>query len=139
MPSSQPRVISVRGGRVRPSGSWLYVWLDSTTGDIVHVGGTGFDPELRAHLHLTGDNPQLGRVRATVPRSSERDFDVLAFELSARIDRPRAKEALTLRLLDSFNEVEHREQPSSEMSELIDSIAQEVEKYVDSVPGSTDG
>lgn len=124
MSSSQPRVISVRSGRVRPGGSWLYVWLDSATGEIVHVGGTGFDPELRAYLHLTSDDPQLGRVRATVPQSGERDFDVLAFELAHAIDREPAKTALIARL-----SADDDEQLTDELREIIDPMVKAVSDY----------
>lgn len=124
MSSSQPRVISVRSGRVRPGGSWLYVWLDSATGEIVHVGGTGFDPELRAYLHLTSDDPQLGRVRATVPQSGERDFDVLAFELAHATDREPAKTALIARLSAADDE-----QLTDELREIIDPMVKAVSDY----------
>ncbi len=124
MSSGQPRVISVRSGRVRPSGSWLYVWLDSATGEIVHVGGTGFAPELRAYLHLTSDDPQLGRVRATVPQSGERDFDILAFELADAIDREPAKAALIARL-----SADDDEQPTDESREIIDPMVRAVSDY----------
>ncbi|PQZ55321.1 hypothetical protein CQ040_09815 [Microbacterium sp. MYb54] len=61
------------------------------SGAIAYVGGTGFDPELRAYLHFRSEDPQLGRVRAKVPHYDERDFDVLAFELHDGVDRPTAK------------------------------------------------
>ncbi|MCR2827081.1 hypothetical protein [Microbacterium sp. zg.Y909] len=98
MTLSHPRVIPVRKGHVRPTGSWLYVWIDVNTGAVAYVGGTGFDPELRAHLHLASEDPQLGRVRASVPQYDDRDFDVLAFELPEGIDRRAAKRALIARL-----------------------------------------
>lgn len=100
MQTAQPRVIPVRQGVVSPEGSWLYVWLDTSDGSIAYVGATGFDPELRAFLHLTSDSPELGRVRATVPRFNERDFDVLAFELDLDCSRPAARQALVCRLSD---------------------------------------
>lgn len=90
----QPRVIPVRRGEIQPVASWLYVWVDASDGSIAYVGATGFDPELRAFLHLTSDNPDLGRVRATVPRAAERDFDVIAVELPKEYPRPQAKQAL---------------------------------------------
>ncbi|KRD53934.1 hypothetical protein [Microbacterium sp. Root280D1] len=123
MSSSRPRIISVRRGRVLPSGSWLYVWLDSASGEIVHIGGTGFDPELRAYLHLTSDDPRLGRVRAEVPRSGERDFDVLAFEVADGIAREPAKTALIARL--SADD----EQLTDELREIIDPMVRAVSDY----------
>lgn len=96
----RPRVITVRQGRVVSSGSWLYVWVDVADGSIAYVGATGFEPELRAFLHLTSDDPEIGRVRANVARFDERDFDVLAFELPDGCPRPAAKQALIARLTE---------------------------------------
>lgn len=92
------RVVTVRKGAVRPSGSWLYVWVDVADGAVAYVGATGFDPELRAHLHVTSDNPDHGRVRASVPHYQERDFDVLAFRLPDDANRPDIKAALVEQL-----------------------------------------
>lgn len=94
MPSVQPRIVPVRRGDIQSSGSWLYVWVDLADGQVAYVGGTGFDPELRAYLHLTSDNPEHGRVRATVPDYRDRDFDVLAFALPSDVPRAEAKSAL---------------------------------------------
>jgi len=109
MSASSPRIVAVRNGHVQPSGSWLYSWMDVRGGAIVYVGGTGFDPELRAYLHVSSEDPQLGRVRATVPHYDERDFDVLAFELPDGIDRSAAKEALIANLVEGRTVSELRE------------------------------
>lgn len=89
---------------MQPSGSWLYVWIDVETGEVAYVGGTGFDPELRAYLHVTSDDPRLGRVRATVPQFDARDFDTLASELPDEVDRQAAREALIAELEQYFRE-----------------------------------
>lgn len=96
----EKRLITVRQGNVRPTGSWLYVWVDTADGAIAHIGATGFDPELRAHLHLTSDNPDHGRVRASIPRFQERDFDVLAFKLPDNVSRSEVKAALVGQLAE---------------------------------------
>jgi hypothetical protein len=101
MESREYRVIAVRQGAVRPSGSWLYVWVDAADGAVAYVGATGLDPELRAHLHITSDNPDHGRVRASVPHYQERDFDVLAFRLPDGAKRPDMKAALVEQLAGS--------------------------------------
>ena len=84
----------MRAGAVQPTGSWIYVWIDIDHKVVAYVGGTGFDPELRAHLHLTADNPNIGRVRVVVPHAMEGNFDVLAFALPDSVERPRAKAEL---------------------------------------------
>jgi len=83
------RVVKVRAGAVHPTGSWIYVWIDVDHKNVAYVGGTGFDPELRAHLHLTADDPNIGRVRVVVPHAIEGNFDVLAFALPDSVKRPR--------------------------------------------------
>lgn len=94
------RVVRVRRGRIEPAASWLYVWVDVADGAIAYVGATGLDPELRTFLHLTSEDPQLGRVRADVLDVDARDFDVLAFALPAGISRASAKRALVAHLLE---------------------------------------
>ena len=101
MSPSEPLVVEVRGGRIVPSGSWLYVWVAVDPPAVAYLGGTGFAPELRAHLHLTADDPAVGVVRATVPGAESGDFDILAFELPRDADRPTAKLALAAALADA--------------------------------------
>ncbi|SDQ05353.1 hypothetical protein [Microbacterium sp. cf332] len=96
--SALPRVVAVRRGRVQPSGSWVYAWIDVASSEVTYVGATGFDPELRAHLHLDSDDPNIGRVRAEVGAFAERDFDVVAFALPPDIDRAHARRVLAARL-----------------------------------------
>lgn len=130
MQTAQPRVIPVRHGTVSPEGSWLYVWLDTSDGSIAYVGATGFDPELRAFLHLTSDSPELGRVKATVPRFNERDFDVLAFELPFDCARPAAKQALVDRLSDlGLIEPPSGDRPDP-MPALIEPIVDSLRAYI---------
>ena len=88
------RVVTVRAGAVHPTGSWIYVWIDVDQKNVSYVGGTGFDPELRAHLHLTAEDPNIGRVRVLVPHAAEGNFDVLAFALPDKEERPQAKAEL---------------------------------------------
>lgn len=123
MSSSAPRVVSVRNGQVRPSGSWLYVWLDVDTRAIAYVGGTGFDPELRAYLHVASEDPRLGRVRATVPQYDERNFDVLAFELPDGVDRAAAKQVLLACLAD-VGAYAGQSGAASDLRDVIDPILQ---------------
>ena len=101
----EKRLISVRQGNVSPTASWLYVWVDIADGAIAYIGATGFDPELRAHMHLTSDDPDQGRVRASVPRFQERDFDVLAFKLPGNVSRSEVKAALVEQLAEDDHKV----------------------------------
>lgn len=88
------RIVRVRDGQVTPQGSWIYVWIDVELNDVVYVGGTPFDPELRAHMHLTDPDPRIGRIRAMAGDVAARDLDVLAFPLAEDVDRAATKRAL---------------------------------------------
>lgn len=133
-----PRVISVRQGRVHPSGSWLYVWLDVSTGAIASVGGTRFDPELRVYLHVMSDDPEVGRVRAAVPRYDKRDFDVLAFELPEGVDRAVAKEALAASLA-GIGEDPVVGTEGGDVHEIIGPIVEAIASYRGSISRETPG
>ncbi len=122
---------------MRPSGSWLYLWIDITSGEIVHVGGTGFDPALRSHLHMTSDDPDLGRIRATVIRYDERDFDVLAFELAEGIDRRLARAALIARLQEDRDDAGDM-QPADALRDIVDQIVRAVSEYRAMLSGATE-
>ncbi|MGA1828927.1 hypothetical protein [Microbacterium sp.] len=128
MDSTQPRVIRIESGVVRPSGSWIYVWIDVDEGSVACVGATGFDPELRAHIHLTSEDPDLGRVRATVPRYNERTFDVLAFGLPSDIDRSAAKAALLTEL--NARDLLESDARSVDIAAFISRIADAIEQRV---------
>ena len=128
MSPSQPRVVHVRQGRIEPVGSWIYVWVDTADGTIAHVGGTGFDPELRAFLHLTSADPELGRVRAQVPQWAARGFDVLAFELPADIPRAEAKRVVIERL-------DGAEISGTESRRQVDAIVAAIEAHVTALRG----
>ena len=112
------RVVSVRAGDVRPTGSWVYVWIDLDFNNIAYVGGTGFDPELRAYLHLTAEDPNIGRVRLQVPHAANGNFDVLAFSLPGAVERPQAKAAL-IGALAGVGLINGESAPESELSPLI--------------------
>ncbi|KHL01598.1 hypothetical protein [Sinomonas humi] len=129
MMSARPRVISVRHGGIRPAGSWLYVWIDTADGSIAYVGATGFDPELRAYLHLTSQNPDHGRVRATVPDYEKRDFDVLSFELAEDVPRDQAKKLLIARLGEERH-IETEDVGIEAVRSVIDPIVDAVEGYI---------
>ncbi|MEV8273152.1 hypothetical protein [Microbacterium sp. NPDC077184] len=124
---STPRVVTVREGLVQPSGSWLYVWIDIDTGVIAYVGGTGFDPELRAYLHVESQDPRVGRVRSTVPLYDQRGFDVLAFALPDGIDRPAARAAL-IALLAEAGLYPGENGAAKDLREVTDPIVQAIER-----------
>ncbi|MFK4113061.1 hypothetical protein ACI2K6_00350 [Microbacterium sp. NPDC006705] len=133
MTLGEPRIVAVRRGRVQPSSSWIYVWVDAATGDIAYVGATPYDPALRTHLHLESDDAQLGRVRATVDGYAERDFDVLAFELAADIERAEAKDLLKRRLRGDASP--SPTDASTALWRAVDDIARAVEHRCSEIDG----
>ncbi|KHL01603.1 hypothetical protein [Sinomonas humi] len=50
---SSTRIVKVRLGRVQPSGSWLYVWIDVEQRAVVYVGGTGRNQRRSECEHAT--------------------------------------------------------------------------------------
>lgn len=133
-----PRVISVRRGQVQPSGSWLYVWVDASTAVISYVGATGFDPELRAYVHVTSDDPALGRVRAGVADYDQRDFDVLAFELPDSVDRAAARKLLAEALIPS-PDVSAAVAEAPGLHEILAPIIAAIENYRAGIPAPSPG
>lgn len=122
--AAAPRIVRVRQGEVRPSGSWLYVWIDVHEASVAYVGGTGYDPELRAYLHLTSEDVSFGRVRASVPRYRERDFDVLAVALPEGVSRPDAKRALVAALAAAG--LAEGDEAADRMPSVTDSIIESI-------------
>ncbi|MDL9980170.1 hypothetical protein [Microbacterium candidum] len=133
--AAKARIIQVRQGEVRPTGSWLYVWVDAADGSVAYVGGTGFDPELRAYLHLRSEDPEVGRVRATVPGFDERDFDVLAFRIPDDVSRPAAKHALAARLVMPGRPQDAAASSVDAMPTVVDPIVECVEAYLRNCEG----
>ncbi len=88
------RIVRVRGGKVEPTGSWVYLWVDERDGSVVYVGATSYDPELRTHLHLASDDPALARIREHVPDADERDLDVHSFPLPTAVSRSAVRDIL---------------------------------------------
>ena len=140
MPHPQPRVIPVRHGEVTSSGSWLSVWIDTADGAVAYVGATGFDPELRAFLHVTSETPEVGRVRAKITDYALRDFDVMAFPLPADVSRSLAKRMLTAALRDPGEsaDIDPDAVPAGAASSLIDGILHQVKAHIRSLNGRVD-
>lgn len=129
------RVVTVRAGDVRPTGSWVYVWIDVDHKSIAYVGGTGFDPELRAHLHLTAEDPNIGRVRVQVPHAAAGNFDVLAFAVPGAVERPQAKAEL-VGALARLGLISGESAPESELSPLTSSMVLVIRDCLRSLPNA---
>ena len=90
----EQRTFSVEFGEVMPQGSWVYVWVDTTTKLVAYIGATAFEPELRARIHMTHPDPRMGRVKNEVPESEHRSFIVRAFSVPDETNRAHVKSAL---------------------------------------------
>lgn len=89
----------VEAGDVQPAGSWVYVWFDLMSGEVAYIGATAFEPEYRAHVHMTHPDPQLGRVKNEVTDADRRSFVVRAFAVPSGLDRTEVKSELQARLV----------------------------------------
>ena len=78
-------VLEVRLGELQGSGSWVYAWLGAE--GVVYVGATGLHPATRTWLHLTDEDPNVGRVRARYPGWDAEELDVVALRLPDEEDR----------------------------------------------------
>lgn len=95
----EQRTFNVELGEVKPQGSWVYVWTDAATSEIAYIGATAFEPELRAHVHMTHPDPRMGRVKNEVANSAHRSFVVRAFGVPENMNRAEVKAALQANLL----------------------------------------
>jgi len=118
----EQRRFTVESGDVRPEGSWVYLWIDAATNEIAYIGATAFEPELRAHIHMTHPDPRLARVKNEVPGSEHRSFVVRAFRVPEGLDRAEIKSALHAIL------VEGERVPGGRPSELAEEISRLVKE-----------
>ena len=93
---SELLVLQVRQGELQGSGSWVYAWLGAA--GVIYVGATGLHPATRTWLHLTDEDPNVGRVRARYPGWDTEEVDVIALRLPEGIDRQEVKHAVVTRL-----------------------------------------
>ena len=98
--------------------SWIYVWVDSS-GRVLYVGGTGLPVEVRTWLHLTSDDPQVGRVLAHHPEALVGRVDVRAWRLPPGADRPSVRDALSAVLGEGPHEVASMDSVSAAAIEEI--------------------
>lgn len=78
--------------------SWVYAWIDAS-GKVLYVGATGLPVEVRTWLHLTSEDPQVGRVLANHPEALVGRVDVHAWKLPSGTDRQLVRDALSAELL----------------------------------------
>lgn len=86
---------SIEAGEIIDTGSWVYVWVESDDSDgVLYVGATGVHPAVRTWLHVTDDDPAVGRVAARYPPLESTDVTVYAFRLDESLDRQAVKRAI---------------------------------------------
>lgn len=61
------RSIGVIDGQLVGDESWVYVWLKDR--EILYVGATRLPLGARTWLHLTDDDPAIGKIRAHHPEA----------------------------------------------------------------------
>src|SRR6187402_392089 len=98
--------------------SWIYAWLDPR-GQVLYIGGTGLPVEVRTWLHLTSDDPQIGRVLAHHPEALIGRVDVRAWRLPPDADRHAVRDALSAQLIAGADEIESIDPVSAAAAEEI--------------------
>jgi hypothetical protein len=114
----EERRIAVDDGMVVADESWVYVWLDRS-GQVFYVGGTGLPVEVRTWLHLTSDDPQIGRVLAHHPEALVGRVDVHAWRLPPGADRASVRDALTAVLIAGSDEITSMDAVSTAATEEV--------------------
>lgn len=90
--------LRVRRGELESAGQWVYAWI--ARDGVVYVGATALHPETRTWLHLHDADPNVGRMRARFPGLEDEDFDVLAYELPAGVDRQQVRHRAVAQLAE---------------------------------------
>ena len=91
-------LLRVRAGELEGGRQWVYAWLGRD--GVVYVGATALHPETRTWLHLHHDDPEIGRMRARFALLADEELDVLAFELSAGVDRQQVRHGAVAQLAE---------------------------------------
>lgn len=91
------RTFTVSGGELCVPESWLYIWVSQESGQVVYVGATRLDPEVRTWMHLNEDSSQGGKIRNRYPQVASEPMEVMAFAVPDDVDRAAAKELLVRR------------------------------------------
>ena len=122
-------VLQVRLGELQDTGSWVYAWVGAA--GVVYVGATGFHPATRTWLHLTDEDPNVGRLRARYPGWDKDELDVIALRLPEAVDRQEVKHAVVTRLGERGLLSERHVcdpaaavGPSAEAERLVDAVAE---------------
>lgn len=123
------RTFTVSGGELCVPESWLYIWVSQESGQVVYVGATRLDPEVRTWMHLKDESSQGGKIRDRYPQVATEPMEIMAFAVPDDVDRAAAKELLVRRFLSAGvlagNHI---------CDDPIDAIVtQQVEKFIRSV------
>jgi len=78
--------------------SWVYAWVD-TSGQVLYVGATGLPVEVRTWLHVTSEDPQIGRILAHHREALVGRVDVRAWRLPPGADRQLVRALLSAELM----------------------------------------
>lgn len=89
--------VEVTDGRIE-SGSWVYLWVRPSDGEVLYVGATALPPTARVWLHINHDDPDVARVKADAPAALSGDIVVRCFRIDPTLDRSAVRDALKARL-----------------------------------------
>lgn len=120
--------VRVRGGELEPE-PWVYAWV--APHGVIYVGATALHPATRTWLHLSDEDPNVGRLRARYPAHADEELDVLAVPLEAATDRQQARhDAVRLLAVRGLLSERHvcdppgEGEPTAESEALVEAIAE---------------
>ena len=113
--------IGVIDGEVAGDESWVYLWLKGK--EILYVGATRLPLGARTWLHLTDDDPAVGKIRAQYPEATRGRVTVHGWRLPDSVDRVAVRDALAAHLEGHSHELEQREHLAlDEIADALDAL-----------------
>lgn len=114
--------IGVTDGELTGDESWVYVWLKD--GEVLYVGATRLPLAARIWLHLTDEDPVVGRIRAQHPEAMKGHVTVRGWRLANSVDRATVRDALSAILRGDRHDVLERGEQKA-----VEEIAESLRKF----------
>lgn len=114
------RSIGVIDGQLVGDESWVYVWLQDR--EILYVGATRLPLGARTWLHLTDDDPAIGKIRAHHPEAMKGHVTVRGWQLPGSLDRSAVRDGLSACLTGDSHNLSLKPEEQIAVEEIAESI-----------------